>query len=79
MEKKTDGTTKPEWKKVGQALVYDTKQDGTSRATKHGTKFHMGRGSVTVGGVTLDVMVTVMPGRPGSLNVFIEQPPEDGR
>jgi len=69
---------KVEWKKIGNALCYDTKASGAKRTTKSGTVFHMGKGTVTVNGVTIEVMVTVMPSRPGSVAVFIEQPPDNG-
>lgn len=74
--KDTPAPQATEWKKLGNALVYDTKQDGSSRVTKKGAKFFMGHGQLNIDGRTIEVSVSVYPGRAGSMSVYIEQPPD---
>jgi len=70
---------KPQWEKVGNGQVWNTRQSGAKRVTKNGIQYYMGGGTLTLDGKAHNVMFTLMPGREGSFNVFVEKPPTDGK
>ena len=65
------------WINICRAIVFNTKRDNTKRMTKDGDIYHQGRGSLSFDGKSMEVMISVYPGREGMLDVSIEIPPPD--
>ena len=70
---------KKAWDKVGNGQAWNTKASGAKRMTQKGVQFYMGSGQLQLDGKTHQVMFTLMPGRDGCFNIFVEKPPADGK